>query len=73
MEGLNIAACLLRLYLSICAKACTDPLDEFLDGLLGPLLARSEPSVHGRPSLIRNPILTHTLIQGGLRDLSLEI
>ena len=64
-EGLNIAACLLRLSLPISSEARADPSVEFLDGPLVPLLARSCPSVHGRPSIIINPSLPHLLTQGG--------
>ena len=50
-----------------------DPLADFPDSLLGPLPACSDPSVHGRPRLIRNPIPPQLLTQGGLGDLILAL
>ena len=60
-EVVSSAACLLHLSLLIRAEALTDLSDELLDGPLGPFLARSDPSVHGCPRLIRNPSRNHPL------------
>ena len=49
-----------------------DQSAEFPDIPLGPLLARSHPSVHGRPSLIRIPSPPHPLMQGGLMDMDID-
>ena len=72
-EGLNGAACLLCTSLPIRFEARLDPSSEYLEGPMGPLLARSYPGVDWGPILVRYPSPPHPLAQGGLRYLILKL